>query len=253
VIQDHKTFKEFSPEKKEIAKALTGKRIKEYDAQDLRKLAALLIIQTHANCGYKLDESLLEMTIDEFVKDLQTYAGTITFEEMSILFKKGYQHEFGQFTGLNNSTYWKWINTWTVDERRLNVRKSIENMKRSPKTEPELSEEEKLQRIRRGVVENFNVYKRGGLLLDAGSVSYNYLKEKGILVLSDEVKSRISKEVKGRLRSEAIQNKGSKTMQKAIEENVTIVAINIECRREALRYYFKNLVDMDIDINDELI
>lgn len=250
LIQNNKIFKGYSPEKQEIAKAFAGKRLREYHPTDLRKLVAMLIIQTHANCGFKLDEQIMEMTLDEFVRDLQMYAGTITFEEMAIAFKKGYKHEFGQFTGLNNSTYWKWVNAWLVLDVRLNVRKSIEIMKSMGAVEPELSESEKIEIIKRGVIENFNVYKRGGLLLDAGNVSYNYLKERGLITLTDAKKTEIMQNVKSKLRTEALQNKGSKTMQQAIADNVTTVAINIECKREALREYFKNLVEMEIDIND---
>ena len=250
IVTTHPIFKGFAPEKQEIAKALTGQRLKQYHPDDLRKMVALLIIQTHANCGFKLDQQVLEMTLDELVSDLQRYAGTVTFEEIAIVFKKGYKHEFGQYTGLNNATYWKWINTWLVNETRLNVRKQIETMKMSPKVEPELSESEKLEIIKRGVIENFNVFKRGGLMLDAGNVSYNYLKEKGLLTLTDKQKSEIMANVKHKLRTEALQNKGSKSMQQAIAENVTNVAINIECKREALRMYFKHLVEMGIEINE---
>jgi hypothetical protein len=250
LIQSNKIFQSYSPEKQEIAKAFAGKRLREYHPNDLRKLVAMLIIQTHANCGFKLDEQIMDMTLDEFVRDLQRYAGLMTFDEMGIAFKKGYKHEFGQFTGLNNSTYWKWINAWLVLDVRLNVRKSIEIMKSMGAVQPELSETEKTEIIKRGVIENFNVYKRGGLLLDAGNISYNFLKERGLITLTEAKKTEIIQNVKSKLRTEALQNKGSKTMQKAIDENVTTVAINIECKREALKEYFKNLVEMEIDIND---
>jgi Mg2+ and Co2+ transporter CorA len=123
-------------------------------------------------------------------------------------------------------------------------------MKSMGAVQPELSETEKTEIIKRGVIENFNVYKRGGLLLDAGNISYNFLKERGLITLTEAKKTEIIQNVKSKLRTEALQNKGSKTMQKAIDENVTTVAINIECKREALKEYFKNLVEMEIDIND---
>jgi hypothetical protein len=78
LIQSNKIFQSYSPEKQEIAKAFAGKRLREYHPNDLRKLVAMLIIQTHANCGFKLDEQIMDMTLDEFVRELHSKKGINT-------------------------------------------------------------------------------------------------------------------------------------------------------------------------------
>lgn len=236
---------------KDLAVCFVGAKLKEYDFDLLKVIVHELIILTYKNVGFEYKADFVEDTIDSFIKDLQVFAGTITFNELEYAFKNGYMHKYGSFTGLNNSTYWKWVNTYIQDIRRQKLRSIVLGTKPEPE-QKKISEQEAIEIVKKGIVEKFNTFKSSGNLMDAGNVAYKYLKEKGRINLSDAVRGEIIKTVKERLKQEALQNRGTKPLSKALEEALDQSRFSIEVKKEALRHYFRNLIEVDADINDEI-
>lgn len=251
VLKASKQFNSLTQSDKDLAVCFIGAKLKEYDEVLLKAIVHDLILLTYKNVGFEYKEDFVNDTIDSFIKDLQTFAGTITYNELEYAFKNGYMHKYGSFIGLNNSTYWKWVNTYMQDLRRVKLRQILFSVKPQPE-QKKISNEEAVEIIRKGIVEKFNTFKSTGNFMDAGNVAYKYLKEKGKINLSDHTKTVILKEVKDRLRQEALQERGTKPLKKALEDALDQSRISIEVKKVALKKYFQNLIEMGIDIEEEL-
>lgn len=251
VLKASKQFGILTQNDKDLAVCFIGAKLKEYDDGLLKIIVHDLILSTYKNVGFEYKEDFVNETIDDFVKDLQMFAGAITFNELEFAFKNGYMHKYGSFTGLNNSTYWKWVNTYIQDIRRVKLRSMLFSTKPQPE-QKKISEEEANEIIRKGIVDKFNTFKSSGSFMDAGNVAYKYLKEKGKINLSDHTKGVILKQVKDRLRQEALQERGTKPLKKALDEALDQSRISIEVKKAALKKYFQNLIEMGIDIKEEL-
>lgn len=247
-------FAELSRDSKEIFEARLSQRIDSGNASDFGKQVRLLIEQTYASCGYGYDPKTVVATLPELVSDLRRYFGYLTLEELKIIFKKGYQGEFGEYQGLNNKTYFGWIKAYLNIDARANAIKALEKARLEMMPKPKvLTEQEKEQIIKDGVLKVFNDHKAGVEILDPGNVVFNYLEEKGILDLAPEEAKKLIAESKEKMIQDAILNKGIKPVSKVIEgviSNKGVIVAN--AKRMALKRYFDSLIEMEIDLSDEL-
>lgn len=252
-------FKELTTLEKEIVLALNHSPIKDWKEIDLIDSMIQLIAKTYINCGFKFDESAKNMTnatIDEFCSDLKKYNSGITFKEIEIAFKNGWKNEYGDFFGLNNRTYFGWVNAYTWGESRLKVKKTLLNAQKNENVKPiEISEAEKEEILKKGAIRCFEEFKRTGIIPFSGFVTYNFLEKKGLINLTKEIKNEIIKKCRERLieQEKSNLNRGLKEMKLAIEnlENNSPSLI-AESKRESLKLFFQNLIEMDEDLKDLL-
>lgn len=238
---------------KEIAVACLQKKVKDYAIEEVCFFMLGLIGRTHLSCGFKMDESNVDLTVDEFCADLKKYNGLLSFEELEIAFKNGWKKTYGDFTGLNNATYFQWVNGYTWSQSRLNAKKALENAKNKPVSKPKLSEEEKERIIKEGALKMFEDYKSGATILDPGNVVYNYLGAKGLIRITPERRDKLLAEEKERMIQEAIANKGTKSVAKVIEGVIGNEAVIIgNAKRQALKEYFSHLIELGMNLKEEL-
>ena len=209
---------------------------------------SLLIIETYAKCGQKIapentdqELDLHNSTVIAFCKDLVKYNGTLTMEEIKYCFNTGYKREnvYGEYFGLNNRTYFQWINGYTFCEDRTkavkaisDVVKGIENPPAPPKTEEQIAEINK-----KGAIYAWNEIRTGQEFLDMGNVVYNYLDGLKMIPFSGDRKKEIMEETK----TELVEEKKEELNKVAISESGKpqydkIFAKNIKSDIEALRF-----------------
>lgn len=218
---------------------------------EFRKNMLVLIGKTHLNCGFKLDENQIGLTVDELCSDLKKYNGLLSFQEIQIAFNNGYKKQYGDFFGLNNATYFVWVNAYTWNQSRLNAKKAIENAK-NPIAKPQPSQEEKERIVKEGVLKMFEDYKKGGNILDSGNVSYNFLNGAGLLKPTIEKKMEYMDQAKAELRNEAINNKGNRPLSKVLEDVLQDELVTSRAKRLALKEYFDGLIEFETELSDEL-
>ncbi len=241
-------------DEKEIAVALHGVQIKFLSEKDFGLGINVLISNTHLSCGIKEDEEAVDKTIDEFIRDVRKYFSTITIEEMKIAFSKGCKKEFGDFYGLNNKTYFEWLSAYMYGVKRANAKKALLDAKEKEIKKPELTEKEKEAIIHEGVLKCFRAFFETKIITDYGNITYDYLSKIGIIPFTAEVKKNIMAECKARMIEE---EKMKKTQQayigkhhgindeiKKLEEGKSTRLIS-ESKREALKQYFIQLIEMD--------
>lgn len=228
-------------------------KLKQYEEAALIDLLDNLIVTAFQMTGTILTEQkeqAIDDTLPAFVRELQLYSGTLTFKELELIFAKGWRHEYGKFTGLNPSTYWKWINLWTFDEERIRLRKVAEN--RIVEVErAKVSEEEKDQIVVFGILKQFANYKDDPKNALISTVSYDYIKNLGIIVLSDDQRARIWAMVEKELKEEAILSKGAQSVERALQ-NVTREMIITGSKKRALKEYFDTIIEFERDLLTEI-
>lgn len=254
-----KEYDELAILEREIANASFGVKIKDMKPEELLVAMVGLIGRTHVNCGYKMDQSQVDLTVDELVSDLQKYNGLLSLAELELAFKNGWKKAYGEFFGLSNQTYFMWVNGYTWSASRLNAKKAIEKAIKNRNNAPTVSELEKERIVRDGVIARFYHYRDTKVIEDIANVAYNYLDDKGLILFTKEVKNEIMDRCRKRLLSEENSKQiGAKTLGErndianAIKqlEQKTSPKLKIESRKEALKMYFDQLIEMELDLKD---
>lgn len=250
-----------TPIEKDVAKALFEENLKSWNTTKLYAELVILIGKTFQLCGQVLNKEDTKLTATELVNDFVKHHGNLTLSEIKIAFNLGYKGELGEYFGLNAKTFCVWVNAYRYSKHRSNaiiaLHKSGEDINRK---EPPTPEEEAVLR-KEGAINSFEYYKTTGTIIDIGNVTYRYLDALKVIAFDVEEKRKIAEAVKDRMTKEQeIEKTKAKTgwqrdaISKAIEKinagtTPTFVA---ECRREALKVYFNQLIAMDITMADIL-
>lgn len=252
-MQKKDYFLKLTPTDKEVAIASVGIRIKDLKESDFKTKIIHLIGQTHLNCGFKLDENQLSQTIDELCSDLLKCNFTLSFAEIELAFKNGWKKEYGDFFGLNNATYFGWVNAYTFGEKRLRVKKTIADAKANEGKEPEKKTPEEADYIlKEACLKSFDEFRKGVAIFDHGNVKYNYLVKVGVLNFTKERKEAIKTMVEARVKAEVIETKGkAETIEKALSR-IQPDSIISASKKEALNQFFKDLADTETELSDLL-
>jgi UTP-glucose-1-phosphate uridylyltransferase len=123
-----------------------------------------------------------------------------------------------------------------------------------PANEPEkakISDEEKDQIVVFGILKQFANYKDDPKNALLSSVSYDYIKDLGIIVLSDDQRKRIWEIVEKDLKEEAILKKGVQSVERALQ-NVTREMIITGSKKRALKEYFDTIIEFERDLLTEI-
>ena len=213
----------------------------------------ILIGRTVLNCGFKDISDQTGATIFELCDEIKKRFKTITFEQIELAFKNGWQKEYGDFMGLSNATYIGWIKGFLNSESTLKVKKAIQEAKNKPATNPEPTKEEQEYIVLQGVLLTFDTHKNGGTILDPGNYVYNFLEKKGFINLTIERKKEILNSVIAKIRLKTLENKNrTETIESALKKALDESLVKAESRREALREYFNTLIEMEVDIRGVL-
>lgn len=244
---------------KEIAIASTEKKVKDYNLKEFSYLISGLIHRTHAECGQKEDADSIDITIDMFIKDLREYNKNISYQEIELAFRNGFKNEYGEWFGLNNKTYFQWVNGYTMSVARKQAIKNRELL--LVPAEIKLSEEEKNKIIHEGALMAFSQFKEKGFVLDVGNVNYNYLDSKGVFNFTKARKVAFMEQAKINLQKEAAKNLDENSNQIArmdIRRSLGDITsdksdkVIAEAKRIALNTFFADLVEMDIELETKL-
>lgn len=236
---------------REIALASFDVRINKVPENEFKSEMIKLIGQTHLNCGFKLDENQLLQTIDELCSDLLKYNNTLTFPEIVLAFKNGYKKEYGDFFGLSNATYFGWVNAYTWGEKRLRVKKSIQDAKDNANKEPDKKTPEEIDYIMKDAcLRSFDDFRKKVPVVDAGNVKYNYLVRKGLINFTAERKVQIMNYVSERLKTEAVENRQKAESVEKVIGKILPETIVSESRREALIVFYQDLVETETELKD---
>lgn len=218
-----------------------------------------LIHRIHAECGQVEDSENINITIDLLVKDLKTYNKNISFQEIELAFRNGIKNEYGDWYGLNNKTYFGWINGFTMSVKRQETIKKRDEL--SIVKPVELTEEEKKKIIHEGCLLVFEEFKAKGHVVDMGNVNYNYLDSMGVFTWAKGRKFDFIRQAQEVLRAESQNSLEAtkdvferKKIREGLEEinSAQSTKVIARAKRIALNTYFKDLVEMGIELKEQL-
>lgn len=250
-----------TPIEKEVAKALFEQNLKSIPETALYIELVKLIAKTYQFCGQVVKEEDIKIAATELVSELLKHQWILTISEIKIAFNLGYKGELGEYFGLNVKTFCVWVNAYRYSKHRSNaiiaLHKSGEDINRK---EPPTPEEEAVLR-KEGAINSFEYFKTTGTIIDIGNVTYRYLDALKVIAFDVEEKRKIAEAVKDRMikeqeleKTEAKYTWQRDAISKAIEKikDGTTPTFVAECRREALKVYFNQLISMDITMTDIL-
>lgn len=248
-----------STSEKEIALASCEKKVKEYNLKDITVLISSLIYKTHAECGTMADNNNINITIDSFIKDVRNYNTNISFQEIELSFRNGYKGEYGEWFGLNNKTYFQWINGYTQSvKRRETIKKRQELLNPPPRV---LSDQEKKKIIHEGCLKVFEEFKLKGSVMDMGNVNYNYLDSLGIFQWAKGRKFDFIRQAQDILKGEnqsaweackdIIERQAIRNAMADINNAQSTQVISM-AKRIGLNEYFKCLVEVGEELKDKI-
>lgn len=228
-----------------------NKLIKTQSDKEIKVFLTTLIAEIHATAGFKATNVLFQ--VETLANDLKTHFPGFTQDEIRECFHAGVRKEFGEYTGLSVVAYYDWLKKYQYSP----IRHKPELKALPQKTELTESEKEKI--IIDGSLRKFEEYKKTGDCQDIGNVTYTYLDSLGLIQFDEKRKRQIYDQTKSRLILERSQQK-QRDFFKRKELAVEIERINkgedeiivIESKKEALKIYFKELIEFGNELKDVL-
>jgi hypothetical protein len=161
-------------------------------------------------------------------------------EEVGLAFDLGIKKEFGEYYGINFVSLVNFLKSYRYSKYRNEFfSKNIEPQKAlQEKNEPTPDQLEK--KIIQGVKRKFYRYQKTNILIDYGSVSYNWLEQNGFINIPIPEKHKIFELSKTR------KNKNENFFAK----NAIAQSQAARARHLSLQAYFDCLIEKNIDIAD---
>lgn len=245
------------PEKEKLFIQLyEGIRIVEMNEHDLLKRCREIVSASYVESGIRLPEGQneanehLEMLSNSLKNDLKDYHRFMTIEEIRESFRRGARKVYGDFHGINISTFTDWINKFRFDKERAD---SISKRERIMKPKEGLTHPEREQIFNEALKDCMEYFKQKGEVIDTGGAIFDGLWKRKKITLTPEqalsYKEQASKNEFMRLDNE--RKKASQKLDRMAINKIDIqlseliedgnIAIKIEAKRLALTDYFNSI------------
>lgn len=243
-----------------IISANSGMKVKVISKKNLASEINSAITKVYNYCRFSIPlESDMKIMVDDMVKDISNYFTSITIEEINLAFHNGARKMYGEFAGISNAVMFEWLKKYTTSiQRQLAIKKQNEFLNPPPKV---LTPEEEKAIIVGGCLKLFEEFKEKGVVGDYGNVNYRFLRSAGIINFTEGRRNEFKKHAQAILRQEAqerkVSAKGIYAIRDAIKQTDSANDINsteviAEAKRIALNTYFRELVEMGIELKDQI-
>jgi len=249
------------PEERELAIAFQGRLIKDINKADLETFLISIIENTYKVLNWKYEGRLGVVQAKGISKDIKTYFYSLTVEEILICFTRGAKGIYGEFMGLSEATYYNWLRSYMTEPLRMEAKKKQHAFQLEASKPKELTLSEKEAIMKKGILDAYEIIKSGKEFNDLGNSLYNWLDKKGKIPFALErkkafmelarVQVKAKQEVVLANETEISQRRKIKSLIEAIEISNTPEVI-VEAKKIALVTLFKDLIEMEEDVNELL-
>ena len=223
-----------------IAIALKSDKISDIPLEKLVPLVKTMLSSVYMLTGFSTPNPKdLGALVAKVTSDLKQYHGGLSVNEVSVCLENGSKDEYGEFMGINVRTITKWLKAYKTSEKRY---KTIKDIEKTSQALPPPGKEYGDQKMREMSLRYFDSFKNTGDPGFACVTVYQFLQRTGIVSHPPEVKIKAFNEAKSRL----LISKNSLAMPLDVLE----FRAKSEAQKELLCDFFKELVDMDMDLMD---
>jgi len=206
---------------------IQGKKVSDMDRNKLNIELVNIITRSYFIKGYNsVGANDLDLIVQETAAIILEKYNYLTIEEIAIAFRKGAYGNYGEVRGLSPSTFYEWLGTYIMQERK-------EAKKALPQPEIKAKEETKEDKelFNATLIKQFKKFKETGVLeIISAKYLYKIYEDSGRINLSIEDKNAIyeiaKKEVYAQLKNERVKKGGFKIKEisdvlKRIDTNET--------------------------------
>jgi hypothetical protein len=195
-------------------------------------------------------------------KDLTSNAqlSNLSLEEVEYAIEKGIKGDYGDYYGINNVVLLNFLKQYVTSEERYKAIRETNPARMLTEKAP-LSQSEKDQFIKNGIIDKFNRFKQTGRLFDFGNPGYNFLAKKGIINYPPQRREEFKAQARNLLiaQNTLLETAGNKderkeatALLKKIEADNETDQVIAEAKRLALKQFFSDLIAMGQDITELL-
>lgn len=232
--------------------ALKSKRVLESSDAEIVETISKAVSQATFDMGHKPKEEIeYKLMIASILDEIKISFIAFTLGELNLACKRGSQGAYGENMGINVVGVIKWLNGYKNDLNAQKAKKEIidaSHVKEAPK---ELTDEDRKELS----LSAFERFKNTGVYEDYGNIVYLFLERIGNINFTDERKLEMKTEVmKNELTTLSAplsleeKRKFDRQKQEILDGSMDLKA---KCRRYALHVYFKELVEMGLELNFE--
>jgi hypothetical protein len=247
------------PQERELILAKNGTLIKKMNPKEVTDAFLVLIGQVHLETGYQMNAGAVQLTILVLIKDVFDYFGTLTIGECQKAFKLGIMKEFGEFTGLNNKTYLQFLKGYLGWNKRLEANKKQSAFNTQQIDKPiVLTEDEKDAKMKDFALTCFETTKKDNICVDPGNGIYHLLDKLGLISFTADRKRQFLGEAMDHIRTGLVNKMQQFPMDRnKFKEQLTNLSSTdtesiIMAKKIALKRYFLDLIEMQIELKDVL-
>lgn len=253
----------------QIITAFTHPRLALYFKGELKieelKMSLIDIISKAAfNCGQSMNKEDLKANYQVLLNNLKQDYKYLTIKEIEIAFEKGSKGVYGEFFGLNQKTFYKWIDAYIHDEaRRKASEKQLKYLEELTDKTKRLSEEVIAHKNKQAAVRFFKSYNSNDALVGTSGecakmlMSNLFEKLKHHFMHDDErirtfVLSKLKREIELD-KKDPFKRKKAQQLEAEINKDMdNCMAFKNEHRYECVKIFFSYLKEKGLELDGYL-
>lgn len=175
--------------------ALQSKKILDYEnTSDVLKEFSDIISKTFFEAGQKTEADNLKLLCHGLYEEINKYFPFMSMEEIRIAFSNGVRKEYGDFFGINISTFNFWLKSWQSDEKRKQAQSAI-RAANEVEYKPVMTPTEAEYEWKNTILHQFAKFKKTGILTIFMPVRlFKNFEDNGLIKLTKEEKNIIYKQ-----------------------------------------------------------
>ncbi len=250
------------PLEKKIIESMFALKVMEATDDQLKDAVSSSVTNAMYNLGVKtplygtpeFDNAIQErMILESRIRiDLKMHFQILTIEEIKNAFDLGSKGEFrtkpDEVLYLSPEKIYGWFKAYKFGVKREASKKLVEVIQREEKAK-EITEEQKEKIVMIGLLSSFEAFKNTGEVTDYGNVKYDKLDQLGLIRFTVERKKEIYSLAEQHLKA---SKQDDRDFMKGLKEmrSETQNLIKAEAKQMALTIFFKDLVEMEVELKD---
>lgn len=187
-----------APQNSVIAKALLSPLVNQVSPEEVFKVLNIAIAKSYIDTGFKAPDAtnqaeamIYSQMVNELVYYVRQYASTYRLKELPIAIERGTQKEYGDYFGLNKTSFIQFIKGYKASEARAKALESHLAAQDTPPTPPTIDQQ--FETDKATALETFTFHQnKDALKFDTRAAHvYDFLNSLGLITYTKDEKEAI--------------------------------------------------------------